>query len=129
MKTRKPYHEPSNRMSEDDILASELQLRSYIRRSAAEHDDPLLTVDIMRAVMQERKRPSLLQNLSKATPALGIIVLVFTIGFLSGYVSAAIPNVSTTISSIPWASLTHSSLLWVALGAAIFGVGIWQMER
>jgi hypothetical protein len=113
----------------DEQLESALLLRTHIRRSVETHDDPIFTIDVMRAVMQERRNPSLLRRLWKRTPMIGIVIGCFTLGFLSGHVSASTTNVIGMLQSIPWSSLANSTLAWLTLGAAVLGVGVWQMER
>lgn len=113
----------------DEQLESELLLRTHIRRSVETHDDPIFTIDVMRAVMQERHKPSLLSRLWKRTPMIGIVIGCFTLGFLSGHVSASTTNLLGLFQSIPWSSLADSTLAWLALSAAGLGVGVWQMER
>ncbi len=123
-------YQPSRKpLTEEDILSSELSLRQHIRRSSHEHDDPILTIDVMRAVMQQNRRPSLLRRLWRRTPIIGIIIGCFTLGFLSGHVAASATNILDLINSISWSALANSTLAWVAAGALIFGVGVWQMER
>lgn len=123
-------YQPSRKpLTEEDILSSELSLRQHIRRSSHEHDDPILTIDVMRAVMQQNRRPSLLRRLWRRTPMIGIIIGCFTLGFLSGHVAASATNILDLINSISWSALANSTLAWVAAGALIFGVGVWQMER
>lgn len=121
--------QPRTPLTQDEILDSELRLRSHIRRSISEHDDPILTIDVMRAVMQQNAKPSLLRRLWRRTPMIGIIVGCFTLGFLSGHVAASATNLLDLINSISWSALANSTLAWVAAGALIFGVGVWQMER
>ncbi|MFM8771664.1 MAG: hypothetical protein ACKOE4_06550 [Candidatus Kapaibacterium sp.] len=121
--------QPRKPLTQDEILDSELRLRSHIRRSVSEHDDPILTIDVMRAVMQQNAKPSLLRRLWRRTPMIGIIVGCFTLGFLSGHVAASATNLLDLINSISWSALANSTLAWVAAGALIFGVGVWQMER
>lgn len=123
-------YQPSRKpLTEEEILSSELSLRQHIRRSSHEHDDPILTIDVMRAVMQQNRRPSLLRRLWRRTPMIGIIIGCFTLGFLSGHVAASATNILDLINSISWSALANSTLAWVAAGALIFGVGVWQMER
>ena len=121
--------QPRKPLSQDEILDSELMLRSHIRRSVSEHDDPILTIDVMRAVMQQSAKPSLLRRLWRRTPMIGIIVGCFTLGFLSGHVAASATNLLDLLYAISWSALANSTLAWVATGALIFGVGVWQMER
>jgi hypothetical protein len=121
--------QPRKPLTQDEILDSELMLRSHIRRIVSEHDDPILTIDVMRAVMQQSAKPSLLRRLWRRTPMIGIIVGCFTLGFLSGHVAASATNLLDLFHSISWTSLSNSTLAWVAAGALIFGVGVWQMER
>jgi hypothetical protein len=124
------HHQPSRKpLSEEDIHHSEIKLRSHIRRSVSGHDDPILTIDVMRAVMQERRKPSLLRRLWRRTPMIGIVVACFTLGFLSGHVAASATNLLDLFHPISWTSLANSTLAWVAAGALIFGVGVWQMEK
>jgi len=125
-----PQYKPSRKpLTEEDILSSELSLRQHIRRSAPEHDDPILTIDVMRAVMQQHRRPSPLRRLWRRTPMIGVVVACFTLGFLSGHVAASATSIVSLINSISWSALANSTLAWVAAGAAIFGLGVWQMER
>ncbi|MEY3386795.1 MAG: hypothetical protein RIR53_1606 [Bacteroidota bacterium] len=120
---------PLNSDRQDEFVESEILLRSHIRRSVESHDDPIFTIDVMRAVMQENRKPSFLRRLWKRTPMIGLVIGLFSIGFISGHVAATDTNYIEILQSIPWSSLANSSLAWVAAGAAIFGVGVWQMER
>lgn len=113
----------------DEQLESELLLRTHIRRSIESHDDPIFTIDVMRAVMQQNRKPSLLRRLWNRTPLLGVVIGCFTLGFLAGHVSASTTNLVGMLQAIPWSSLANSTMAWLALGAAALGVGVWQMER
>ncbi|MBU3680138.1 MAG: hypothetical protein FGM32_11130 [Candidatus Kapabacteria bacterium] len=121
--------QPRKPLSQDEIIDSELMLQSHIRRCVSEHDDPILTIDVMRAVMQHSAKPSLLRRLWRRTPMIGIIAGCFTLGFLSGHVAASATNLLDLLHSISWSTLANSTLAWVAAGTLIFGLGVWQMER
>jgi hypothetical protein len=120
---------PLNSDRQDEFVESEILLRSHIRRSVESHDDPIFTIDVMRVVMQQNRKPSLFRRLWKRTPMIGLVVGLFTLGFISGNVAASETNYLELLQSIPWSTLANSSLTWVAAGAAIFGIGVWQMER
>ncbi|MBU3699595.1 MAG: hypothetical protein FGM33_06220 [Candidatus Kapabacteria bacterium] len=124
-----PLNNRQNSNPPDEFFESEILLRDHIRRSVETHDDPIFTIDVMRAVMQESRKPSLLKRLWSRTPMIGLVVGLFTLGFISGNVAASQTNYLELLQSIPWSSLANSTLTWVAAGAAIFGLGVWQMER
>jgi hypothetical protein len=112
----------------EQFLMSDALLRDHLR--SAEHTpiDPLFTVEIMGRIAQEVPAPSRLTKLFTVTPVIGVIVFVFTIGFLFGFVAGGLPTWEDVASWMTIETLSSPYVLWSIVGISALGLGVYQME-
>lgn len=112
----------------EQFLMSDALLRDHLRSAELKPIDPMFTVEIMSRITTAAPAPSRLTRLFTVTPVIGVVVFVFTIGFLFGFVAGGLPSFDDMVSWMTVDTFTSPHFVWSVVGVSILGFGIYQME-
>lgn len=112
----------------EQFLMSDALLRDHLQSAELKPIDAMFTVEIMQSIQAVAPTPSWFNRLSRTTRVVGATVMVFSLGFLVGYL-ATNTVITSEILRVDWLNtLSTPSAAWILVGASFIGFGIYQME-
>ena len=112
----------------EQFLISDTLLRDHLRSAEQTAIDPIFTVEIMDRIVASAPAPSRLIKFFALTPVIGVVVFIFTVGFLSGYIAGGLPTMNDVASWMSVETMSSPYVIWSIVALSLLGVGIYQME-